>query len=56
MKLLSLLTALVITQTLAIATAAPLKTFGVALFNDCSRHEAGQLYPAIIGSEFVAKG
>ena len=32
------------------------KTFGVALFNDCSRHEAGQLYPAIIGSEFVAKG
>ena len=35
------------------------KTFGVALFNDCNdcpRHEAGQLYPAIIGSEFVAKG
>jgi len=32
------------------------KTFGVALFDDCPRHEAGQLYPAIIGSEFVAKG
>ena len=32
------------------------KTFGVALFNDCSRHEAGQLYPAIIGSEFVGRG
>ena len=32
------------------------KTFGVALLNGCSWHEAGQLYPAIIVSEFVAKG